>query len=283
MAEKRYYWLKLKENYFNSPKIKKLRKIAGGDTYTIIYLKMQLISISNGGIITYEGIEPTFEEELALKLDEELDNVKVTLSYLVMQGLIEIKGNEYLFVEASNSIGSESQGAERVRRFRAKENQKALQCNESVTEVKRISISNSISNSLSYNNNKEENKTKEEKHKYGEYNHVLLTDKELNRLKDEIGEKNTENAIKLLDEAIEMKGYKYKSHYLAIRKWVLTSLKQQGKWVDVPVKQVRVISEDEEKAKKELDEKFRNDPNAEKEFAEFMKSRKLETNIFKEF
>lgn len=124
---------------------------------------------------------------------------------------------------------------------------------------------------------------KEEKHKYGEYNHILLTDKELNHLKDEIGEKNTESAIKLLDEAIEMKGYKYKSHYLAIRKWVLTSLKQQGKWVDVPVKSVRVINDEEEKAKQELDEKFKNDPNAEKEFAEFMKSRKLDTNIFKEF
>ena len=43
---KRYYWLKLKDDYLDSPKIKKLRKIAGGDTYTIIYLKMQLLSES---------------------------------------------------------------------------------------------------------------------------------------------------------------------------------------------------------------------------------------------
>ena len=78
MAEKRYYWLKLKEDYFNSPKIKKLRKIAGGDTYTIIYLKMQLLSIKNNGIIEFEKIEPTFQEELALKLDEDVENVSVT-------------------------------------------------------------------------------------------------------------------------------------------------------------------------------------------------------------
>lgn len=149
MAEKRFYWLKLKENYLNEPKIKKLRKIAGGDTYTIIYLKMQLLSIKNEGIIQFEGIEPTFEEELALKLDEDLDNVKITLNYLLMQGLIEGNNGEYLFIEASNNIGSECQSAERVRRFRAKESQDALQCNESVTEVKRISISNSISNSNS--------------------------------------------------------------------------------------------------------------------------------------
>ena len=94
MAEKRYYWLKLKEDYFNNPKIKKLRKIAGGDTYTIIYLKMQLLSIKNEGIIEYEGIEPTFEEELALKLDEDIDNVKITLSFLQSQSLVDINDKE---------------------------------------------------------------------------------------------------------------------------------------------------------------------------------------------
>lgn len=156
MAEKRFYWLKLKEDYFNSPKIKKLRKIAGGDTYTIIYLKMQLLSVRNGGIIPFENIEPTLEEELALKLDEDLENVKVTLSYLQTQSLLEAnEDNQYLLIEASNSIGSEGQSAERKRRFDAR---KALQSNGSVTEVKRdsISISNSISNSNIYNTSNEE-------------------------------------------------------------------------------------------------------------------------------
>lgn len=69
---KRYYWLKLKDDYLDSPKIKKLRKIAGGDTYTIIYLKMQLLSVKNQGVIEYEGIEQTFAEELALKLTKTL-------------------------------------------------------------------------------------------------------------------------------------------------------------------------------------------------------------------
>ena len=118
MAEKRFYWLKLKEDYFNSPKIKKLRRIAGGDTFTIIYLKMQLLSIRNQGIIQFEGIEPTFEEELALKLDEDLENVKLTLAFLQAQGLYELNdNNEYLLIEANNNIGSEGQSAERKRRF----------------------------------------------------------------------------------------------------------------------------------------------------------------------
>ena len=39
---KRYYWLKLRDDFFTSKRIKKLRKIEHGDTYIIIYLKMQL-------------------------------------------------------------------------------------------------------------------------------------------------------------------------------------------------------------------------------------------------
>jgi len=128
---KRFFWLKLKEDYFDSPRIKKLRKIAGGDTYTVIYLKMQLLSIKNQGVIEYEGIEPTFCEELALKLNEEPENVEVTLSYLASQGLIEESGSgTYLLPEALRGIGSENESAERVRAFRSK---KALQCNDSVT------------------------------------------------------------------------------------------------------------------------------------------------------
>ena len=149
MAEKRYYWLKLKEDYFTNPKIKKLRKIAGGDTFTIIYLKMQLLSVSNQGIIEFEGIENTFEEELALKLDEDLDNVQLTLAYLKAQCLVETNNNEYLLVDACNNIGSECDSAKRVRDFREKKN-KMLQCNNDVTPVLQnsISISNSKSNNI---------------------------------------------------------------------------------------------------------------------------------------
>ena len=42
---KRYYWLKLKEDFFNDVRMKRLRKISGGETYTIIYLKLLLLSL----------------------------------------------------------------------------------------------------------------------------------------------------------------------------------------------------------------------------------------------
>lgn len=131
---KKFYWLKLKNNFFTDKRIKKLRKIAGGDTYTIIYLKLQLLSLENDGILIFEGVEPTFAEEMALEIDEDVDNVKITLSFLLQNGLIEeTKDNEYMLVETVKNIGSESSSAERVRKFREKKT-KALQCNTDVTK-----------------------------------------------------------------------------------------------------------------------------------------------------
>ena len=57
--------------------------------------------------------------------------------------------------------------------------------------------------------------------------HVKLKDSELQKLKADYGLDMTDACIIYLDEAIEMKGYKYKSHYLAIRKWVVDAVKEK--------------------------------------------------------
>ena len=132
---KKYFWLKLKNDFFNQKTIKKLRKIAGGDTYTIIYLKMQLASIQNNGKLIFEGIENTFAEELALELDEDLENVKVTLAYLESNKLIEIvEDDKYLLTAVPDVIGAESAAAERMRNSRKRAKNKIEKCNN-VTPV----------------------------------------------------------------------------------------------------------------------------------------------------
>ena len=132
MAEKKFYWLKLKEDFFRDKRIKKLRKIAGGDTYTIIYLKLQLLSLQNNGVIIFEGIENTLAEEIALDLDEDVDNVRITLNFLQTNGLFEeTDQNHFIMTETIQCIGSESSSAERVRKHR--DRLKALQCNSKVT------------------------------------------------------------------------------------------------------------------------------------------------------
>ena len=136
MAE-RYYWLKLQQDFFSSKRIKKMRKLPGGDTLTIIYLKMQLLSLKNEGVLQYSGLEQSFAEELALDLDEDTESVQLALGYMESTGLIETSDNiSFLLPYVVANTGSEVDSAERVRKFREK--QKALHCNTSVTQVKRI-------------------------------------------------------------------------------------------------------------------------------------------------
>ena len=67
-------------------------------------------------------------------------------------------------------------------------------------------------------------KAEVEKHKFGEFKNVLLTTDEYEKL---VAIENGERAIEFLSDYIKMKGYKAKSHYLAIKKWVLDAIKEQ--------------------------------------------------------
>lgn len=120
MAGTRYYWLKLKDDFFGSKRIKKLRKMAGGDTYLIIYLKLQLLAMKSEGILTWTGLEQNIADELALDLDEDPDNVKITLSYLLSCGLAESSDDvNFFFPYSVENTGSESSSAQRMRNARA--------------------------------------------------------------------------------------------------------------------------------------------------------------------
>lgn len=72
-------------------------------------------------------------------------------------------------------------------------------------------------------------KQKPVKHKHGEFKKVCLTDNELQKLTDEYGDILTLEAITFLDEYIEEKGYKSKSHYLAIKRWVIEAVQDRKK------------------------------------------------------
>ena len=122
-AEKKYVWLKLKEDFFSSKRIKKLRKMAGGDTYTIIYLKMQLLSLKTDGVLQYTGLEDNFASELALDLDERPEDVNMVLIYLASCGLIETSDNvNFLLPYVVENTGKETDAAQRMREMRKRNN-----------------------------------------------------------------------------------------------------------------------------------------------------------------
>lgn len=121
---KKYYWLKLQEDFFRDKRIKKLRMIAGGTTYIIIYQKMLLLSLQREGVLLYEGIETSFAKEIALDIDEKDEDVEMTIHYLKETGLLqesETYEREYNLLQAQFLLGSETSSAQRVRKHRGKE------------------------------------------------------------------------------------------------------------------------------------------------------------------
>ena len=133
---KRYYWLKLKDDFFQSKRIKKLRNMAGGDTYTVIYLKMQLLALRSDGVLRWSGLEDNFAQELALDLDEKPEDVEVTLMYLLNVGLAETQDNISFFLPwVLENTGSETAATMRSRDYRAR--QRMLQCNTDATLMQR--------------------------------------------------------------------------------------------------------------------------------------------------
>lgn len=233
---KRYYWLKLKDDFFNQKEIKRLRKIAGGDTYTIIYLKMLLVSLKNEGKIYFDGIEEDFASEIALELDEDEENVKVTLAYLRSKGLVEMDSEDEMTMQNMASlIGSETESAVRMRRSRSRkaslsDGPVTRQLQSGYTEIEKeiekeidIEIYKPSDDSLppalvsKVDTEPIKKKVKQVKHKHGEYNNVLLTDEELEKLKAEYSD--LDDRIERLSSYIASTGKVYKSHYATIRNW----------------------------------------------------------------
>ena len=132
---KKYYWLKLKEDFFDDKVIKYLRQLPEGPTLVIIYLKMQLKSLKTEGFLKYDGILPTCEEELALVLDEKPMLVAGAINALEKLGVVERWNNDVLYMKAMQElIGTETASAARVRKHREMKKQQEnggelLQCN----------------------------------------------------------------------------------------------------------------------------------------------------------
>ena len=116
----RYYWIKLKDTFFQDKHIKKLRKLPGGSDCVIAYMKMMLASTKTNGIITLDGIEETPAEEIALMIDETKEICQMTMAYGLKVGFIQqmddLSACKLLQVE--QLLDSETEDASRKRENR---------------------------------------------------------------------------------------------------------------------------------------------------------------------
>lgn len=88
--KKVYFWLKLDQNFFKNLAIKQALRMPGGKDMIIVYQMLMLESLATDGVIYYDGMLPTLEKELAVRLDVKEEDIQMTLAYFKNVGLVQV-------------------------------------------------------------------------------------------------------------------------------------------------------------------------------------------------
>ncbi|MDD7044344.1 MAG: phage replisome organizer N-terminal domain-containing protein [Peptoniphilaceae bacterium] len=121
---KRYYWLKLPEDFYDDDTIQWIEDQENGAAYVNFYLKLLLKSLSDDGrLIRYVGqrLMPYDVKSLARLTNTDTDTVRVALELFVNIGLVErLETGELYMSQIDEMIGKETEAARRKRRYRAR-------------------------------------------------------------------------------------------------------------------------------------------------------------------
>lgn len=132
MGDKKYYWLKLKRDFFKRHDIRIIEEMPNGKEYILFYLKLLLESIDHEGALRFSETVPYNEQMLSVITNTNIDIVRSAMKMFIELKMMDILDDQTVFMtEVEKLIGSESWSAERVRRHREK--QSLLQCNTTVT------------------------------------------------------------------------------------------------------------------------------------------------------
>ena len=228
MAEKdkRYFWLRLKRDFFKRHDIRIIEDMPNGKDYILFYLKLLCESVDHDGNLRFSEQIPYSEQMLSTITNTNVDIVRSAIKVFTELGMMEILDDGTMFMtEVEKMMGCETYWAEQKRIQRGK--QLLLDNVQSMSNESPTCPSKSKRQSKSKDKDIDIDKEKDKKSTYGEYAHVRLTESEKHKLIDKYGEQLTQDAIIFLDEYIERKGYKAKSHYLTIIKWVVDAVKEE--------------------------------------------------------
>ncbi|MDT2693069.1 phage replisome organizer N-terminal domain-containing protein [Enterococcus gallinarum] len=217
--KKRYYWLKLKENFFEEDTIEWLEEQPNGKEYCLFYLKLCLKSLKTEGILVRNVgnmMIPYDPESLAKLTNSSADTVKVAMDLFHKIGLIQIMdGGEIYLNQLNELVGSETEYAIQKRLQRAKEDNVQKLSGKGRLELEK-EIEKELDKDIEIE--KETKKKNPPRHKYGEYKNVLLTDEQLRKLKEEFPD-DWERRIDRVSEYCALSGKTYKNYLATIRAW----------------------------------------------------------------
>lgn len=223
----KFYWLQLKEDFFDDDAIDWLEEQPNGKEYSLFYLKLCLKSLRTNGILIRQVgqmLIPYDAEKLGELTKTNSDTVMVAMNLLMKIGLVQkLENGELYMTQVENMIGSKSLGAFKKQQQRALKPQNEVKELPSGQEEDKCPPKKEID--LEKDLEIEKEKEKEGKSKYGQFKNVLLTPTEFESLS--IDYENHLEAIEYLSEYLATTGKKYKSHYLVMRKWVFDAVREK--------------------------------------------------------
>ena len=218
---RKYYYLKLKENYFDDDSIVLLESMQDGVLYSNILLKLYLKSLKHGGRLQLDENIPYTAQMIATITRQQIGTVERALQIFLKLGLVEVLDSGTFYMSNIELlIGQSSTEAERKRAARLQN--KALSAPRTngghLSDIRPPEIEIELEKEIEIEKEREGETGHPAPAAYGRYNNVILTDTELSGLKTELPDK-WEYYLDRLSCHIASTGKQYQSHAATIYKW----------------------------------------------------------------
>ena len=276
---KKYYYIKLKEDYFEDETQILLESMPDGYLYSNILLKLYLKSLKNDGKLMCKNGIPYSPQMIATVTRHQVGTVEKALKIFKDLNIIEIVDTGYIYMtDIQNFIGKSSTEADRKRDYRNRVEKEKMSIKHIMGHLStecptECPLENRDKRLENRDNRKEKiykkekkkietnetslEKTNKPKNKYGKFQRIELTSSEYKKLIEDYGEKFINKQINSLDEYIESNNNKnsYTNFDLILRKsirekWYNTADEITPNWFDEELEENKPT----EKEQQELDD-----------------------------
>ena len=223
IENRRYYYLKLKESFYNSETMVVLESMPDGLLYSNLLMKMYLMSLKSNGILMLNDHIPHTPQTIATYTRHQVGTVEKALRVFIELGLIEIlTDGAYYMCDIQLLIGQSSTEGERKKQARVRLQLQKLLPPAEVDTCPPNDVVDKCPPILELEKDLDTEKEREFRqgqisHPYGRYRNVLLTDAELAELKADLP--NYQAYIEKLSAYMASSGKQYQNHAATIRRW----------------------------------------------------------------
>ncbi|MGY3766914.1 phage replisome organizer N-terminal domain-containing protein [Vagococcus vulneris] len=235
-------WIKLKTTMFDDEKIRLIQSMPEADAILVIWIRLLVLAgkTNDDGLIYIQRNMPYTDEMLATLFGKSVNVIRLALTTLKNFEMVDL-GENGLIAIANWEKHQNIEGMDKVRKLNAERNKKYRERKKQLQVENDVSVTSRDATDIDLDLDKDLDKElkditpssdepasptpkKSPKHKYGEFNNVLLTDDELKKLQTEFPD--WQQRIDNLSIYIGSKGKKYKSHYLTILSWARKDTKK---------------------------------------------------------